>query len=89
MRAHTGEDTLNEADTETYEITVHGLKSALANIGELELSGQAYRLEKAGVEHDFAVIKKETPAFINALESLVSKLEPLSEGIPENNINFN
>jgi len=64
-------DTIN-----SYITTVHGMKSALANIGEMELSAMALKLEQSGRERNFAVITEETPAFIDALRFLIDKLKP-------------
>jgi len=66
----------NEEETALYIITVHGMKSALANIGETELSAIALRLEQAGVDRDYVVIAAETPAFIFALKALIAKFKP-------------
>jgi len=63
------------ADLELYTTTVHGLKSALANIGEMHLSNAAYKLEKAGNSGDAAVITADTNEFINALLALMEKIE--------------
>ena len=67
---------LNEEGLALYIITVHGMKSALANIGEMELSAIALRLEQAGVDRDHVVMTAETPAFVSALESLIEKMKP-------------
>ncbi|MDR1869815.1 MAG: response regulator [Treponema sp.] len=61
---------------DSYIIAVHGMKNVLANIGETELSGAAYKLEQAGKARDFAVITEETPAFLDALRFLIGKLKP-------------
>jgi signal transduction histidine kinase/CheY-like chemotaxis protein/HPt (histidine-containing phosphotransfer) domain-containing protein/PAS domain-containing protein len=66
----------DSADMDSYITTVHGIKSALANIGETELSTVALRLEQAGDARDFTVITEETPAFIDALRFLIDKLKP-------------
>ena len=70
---------LDEKDIESYEITVHGIKSALANIGETKLSETAYRLEQAAIEKNLAVITGETRAFIDALKSLIEKMTPAKD----------
>jgi len=62
-------------DMDSYVIAVHGMKSALANIGETELSGFALRLEQAGRKQEPGVIE-ETPAFIDALRVLIDKYKP-------------
>ena len=75
---------LGEDDIRTYIINVHGMKSALANLGETELSAAALNLELSGREGDTAAITAETPAFLRSLRSLVAKLKPekKSEGGP-------
>jgi CheY-like chemotaxis protein len=56
-----------------YTTTVHGIKSSLLNIGENELSGVAEWLEEAGRTFNNEVLKSGTPAFIDALKSLIKK----------------
>jgi CheY-like chemotaxis protein len=63
--------TAGEADLELYTTTVHGMKSALAIIGETKLSEFALKLEQAGNNQDMNVITVETPGFIDTLRSLV------------------
>ena len=67
------ENLLHNGDLEKYIITIHGLKSALANIGETELSNLALQLEKAGNDHDINFIKINTPRFISELSALINK----------------
>jgi CheY-like chemotaxis protein len=71
----------SEEEQELYNVTVHGMKSALANIGEIKLSGMAYKLEKAGIDKDTGLMSAETPALIDALKSIVEKLKPAKESI--------
>jgi len=68
-----------EKDIETYKITVHGIKSALANIGETELCETARVLEQAATEKNLEQMAQETPAFINALKSLIEKLDAVKD----------
>jgi len=70
---------LGGKDIESYEITAHSMKSALANIGETGISEIAHRLEQAAIEKNLAVISEETPAFINELKSLIGKLSPAKD----------
>jgi signal transduction histidine kinase/DNA-binding response OmpR family regulator len=63
-----------EEDIQTYIINVHAMKSALANIGETELSGIAKKLEESGREQNITLITAETPAFINALQELIWRI---------------
>jgi len=64
---------------ESYKITVHGMKSALANIGETGLAETAGRLEQAAMKKNSAVMSEETPAFLDALKSLIEKLISIKE----------
>jgi CheY-like chemotaxis protein len=66
---------LNDVELKSYIITVHGMKSALTNIGENELSANARKLEYAGKEHEFPVIINETAEFMNAIRNLAEKLK--------------
>jgi len=63
-----------DGDIQLYVINAHAMKSALANIGETELSSFALKLEEAGRNKDTAVIIKETPAFLAALRKLTDKM---------------
>jgi len=69
----------NDEDKKSFVVTVHGMKSALANIGEIELSETARKLEKAGDAWDIHEITEKLPGFIKALKSLLLKLKPADE----------
>ena len=69
-----------EEDVRTYTITIHGIKSALANIGEKELSDFALRLEQAGRDDETALLSGETSAFLDGLRVLVDGLRPAPAG---------
>jgi signal transduction histidine kinase/DNA-binding NarL/FixJ family response regulator len=77
-------DRLDDTDSDIalYTTTVHGLKSALANIGETELSEFAFELEKAGRTRDLGVVIDRTPAFMERLESLAAAFKPREAGAP-------
>ena len=66
----------NEDDLRTYVINVHGMKSALANVKEMELSGVALKLEAAGREENIDAITSQTPAFLASLRAFIEKLLP-------------
>jgi len=70
---------LDDEEMDSYITTVHGMKSALANIGEKGLSGAAFRLEKAARERDVLVLSNETSAFMNSLKSLIIRLKPIEK----------
>jgi CheY-like chemotaxis protein len=72
-------DACADIDIKLYVVTVHGLKSSLANIGEKGLSGIARKLEEAGKNQDIAVMTAETPEFMNSLRVLIKTLTPLKE----------
>ncbi|MDR0301857.1 MAG: response regulator [Treponema sp.] len=63
-----------DTDVKTYTTAVHGIKSALANIGETKLSEAAFELEKAGRTHNMDIAAEKTPAFVKKLKSLIERL---------------
>jgi PAS domain S-box-containing protein len=67
-------------DMRKYIINIHSMKSALANIGEAELSAVARKLEEAGHERDTSVMSEKTPAFMTALRDVMEKLKPKESG---------
>jgi len=82
--AHKGVETLEnllkvgieeEERLRQFTITVHGMKSALRNIGEENLSDLAYVLEKAGREGDTELIQDHIRAFLKELGKLLERLE--------------
>jgi signal transduction histidine kinase/DNA-binding response OmpR family regulator len=68
-------DYRNNDDIQTYIINVHAIKSALANIGEHELSAFAFSLEQAGRNNDLEIISAETPVFIDTLRKIIVKID--------------
>ncbi|MCL2575154.1 MAG: PAS domain-containing protein [Defluviitaleaceae bacterium] len=66
----------NEEDLRTYQINTHGMKSALANVGNKELSAIAKKLEDAGRAKDTIVITAETPAFLTDLTAFIESIKP-------------
>jgi PAS domain S-box-containing protein len=83
-------------DVSAFIINVHAMKSSLANIGEMDLSGEAAKLEQAGREQDTGLILYELPAFLEHLYAVVEKFESKEEArnkthditIEEKNIPF-
>jgi len=63
-----------KADLGLYATTVHGMKSALANIGEMQLSAIALKLEHAAKDGETDILSAETPDFMKSLYSLLEKL---------------
>ena len=69
----------DENDLRTYTIYAHGMKSALANIGKMELSAVALKLEVSARGGDIDTIMAETPAFLDALRRFVEDISPESK----------
>jgi CheY-like chemotaxis protein/anti-sigma regulatory factor (Ser/Thr protein kinase) len=65
----------NDNDIQIYIVTVHSMKSALANINETKLSGSASTLEQAGRERNTSFMISETPAFLNSLREIIKKIK--------------
>jgi signal transduction histidine kinase/DNA-binding response OmpR family regulator/HPt (histidine-containing phosphotransfer) domain-containing protein len=56
-------------------INVHAMKSALANVGEKDLSSEALKLEQAGRDNDLKLILEELPSFLKSLYDLINEFE--------------
>jgi len=68
-------ESISDKDLHLFAIKAHAIKSALANIDEMELSRLAFMLEKAGKEHDKNTILLKTQELINALRAMIEKNE--------------
>jgi signal transduction histidine kinase/CheY-like chemotaxis protein/HPt (histidine-containing phosphotransfer) domain-containing protein len=66
-------------DISAFIINVHAMKSALANIGENELSEDALKLEQAGRAQSTEIILSSIPAFIEGLNKVIEKFIPDEE----------
>ena len=66
-------------DLSTFIVNVHAMKSALANIGESDLSTKASNLEQAGREHKFEFIQSILPGFIDSLQKVIDNLKPVED----------
>jgi HPt (histidine-containing phosphotransfer) domain-containing protein len=73
-----------EEEVKDYVISVHGMKSALANINQKDLSAFAFKLEQYGKNNNVEAIAAETPAFIKSLLALVGELTPREQTVSEN-----
>jgi CheY-like chemotaxis protein len=69
----------DEDNLRSYIINIHGIKGALANIGKMNLSAIALKLEAAGREGKLETVSSETPAFLKSLKALIKELTPESE----------
>jgi CheY-like chemotaxis protein len=65
-----------EDDLSLFVINAHAMKSALANIGETNLSADAATLEQAGREKNVNLILSEIPSFMEMLRTIIRKLDP-------------
>ena len=66
-------ETVKNGDAKLFTITVHAMKSALANVGESEASRAAAALESAGRSGGMEYIAANIDKFIKTLESLINK----------------
>ena len=60
-------------DLQSFVISVHGIKNALLNVGEAELSKIAYGLEKAGKDSNIKLLRAEVPTFLEQLKRIMEK----------------
>lgn len=68
------QDTLNADDLQNFCIQVHGIKSALAGVGAIELSDMALELEKASRNNNIDYCRTHIDEFFALLSELGSKL---------------
>ena len=62
---------LSGSDISRYCVEVHGLKSASANIGAMDVSNMARAQENAAAQGDTAFISRQFPALLEAYEALL------------------
>jgi len=74
-------------DIKLFTTTAHAMKSALANIGQAEISQKAAALEKAGLNNDKGFIAANTENFIKILESLIRELNPAQAAADSADVN--
>ena len=65
-----------EEDIRLFTIHTHGMKSALANVGKMDISAIALKLEQLARTGNIEEILEQTPAFITALKTLKTQLAP-------------
>jgi HPt (histidine-containing phosphotransfer) domain-containing protein len=66
---------LGENDLEAFGVSVHGYKSALANLGVSGLSEAAHKLEKAVTANDMAYIERELSGFKKGLADFAERIK--------------
>ena len=74
----------DEALMKNYRIKVHGMKSAMAMIGAMQLSGVAALLERAANDCDYQSILPITPIFLRECKELLDRLYPMTKQAREN-----
>ena len=80
-------DFLNANDMHNFEIESHSMKSSLANVGAMELSDDAYKLEAASSRNDTRFCASNLEVFLNALNELGNKLKGAClKAIPNHNL---
>ena len=67
-------ESLESGDVTLFITSVHAMKSAMANVKEIELSEMASTLEKAGHDEDYDFIYEKTPKFVKRLEEFIERL---------------
>jgi len=72
-------ETAADDDIRMFVVSVHAMKSALANIGEHGASKLADTLERAGKEQNKTVMQAKAKIFIDMLQSIVSKIDVQSD----------
>ena len=65
---------LTDEELNNFTISIHGMKSALANIGEMKCSEKAREIEQMAQDCREESIKKELPEFLDALQQIIDKL---------------
>jgi CheY-like chemotaxis protein len=70
-------------DLKLFVTTAHAMKSALANVGNSELSEFARLLEAGGRENSNDFIEENTPDFIAKLSAFTEKIKPKEKALTE------
>ena len=70
---------LSEPELRLFTTNVHGMKAALANIGETQLAQMAQTLEKAGKSGDRRTLTVQAMNFVKALRGVTEKAEATSK----------
>ncbi len=76
---------LVESDIMRYQIEVHGLKSASANIGAMNVSNMAYAHESAAAQGNREFILEQFPLLMGEYETLLTNIEGFLEEYGQKN----
>jgi len=69
----------DDEDIKLFTTTVHAMKNALMNVGEMRLSAYIGKTEQAGWKNDIDTIHEETPTIIVKLQEVAEKYKPLEK----------
>jgi signal transduction histidine kinase/DNA-binding NarL/FixJ family response regulator len=72
-------NSLTDEELNEFTIAVHGIKNALANIGEIDLSDTALKLEREADAKNIAAISERIPGFIDSLTEIAERLKPAED----------
>ena len=64
----------NQSNLRAYTIAVHGMKGALAQIGQMEIAKMASELEELARKSEVPSLYEKTPAFLQELRELVANI---------------
>ena len=78
---------LNNNNFKMYNIYIHALKSALANIGGYELSEEAKNLENACSQDNFDYVRNNNNYFIKKLKTFLNEIEKVLLKNDDNSVN--
>ncbi|MCL1827086.1 MAG: ATP-binding protein, partial [Candidatus Cloacimonetes bacterium] len=67
-------ETIEKDNLKLFTITIHGMKSALAIIGQKEISQKASDLEEAGLKENTDFLSNHVDEFIRDLENIISDI---------------
>jgi len=70
-------------DISLFIINIHAMKSALANVGEADLSEFAKTLEQAGRNNNINLILSDLPIFLDSLRKVIDKFKPKDDASEE------
>jgi len=76
------ENTWSETNLKQFRIHIHGIKTGLANVHYMELSKLAELLENSVIENDVTYITKNTPSFLQELQTIMDNFSYQKEGLP-------
>jgi len=71
---------------QSYMIQMHVMKTAMENVGKMDLSAAAFKLEQAARDRIIELMESETPAFLLAAKAFAETLSKSLETLPSKSI---